>query len=87
VKEKMAAHGKVRLLLHFGPAFAACSASAIRRDARFGLAQPGDFGKLAVVSDVAWPGHAVRLFAPCMRCPVRGFTDAEIDAAKAWLAT
>ena len=84
--QQMTAHGKVRLLLQFGPAFAGYSASALWQDARFGLAHLGDFGKLAVVTDVGWIGHAAQLFAPFMRCPVRLFANADMDAAKAWIA-
>ncbi len=87
VNDKLAAHGKVRLLMHFGPGFIGYSAAALWQDGRFGLAHLGDFRKLAVVSDVGWLNLAVRMFAPFIRCPVRGFADAELDAAKAWIAT
>ena len=87
VKEKMAAHGKVRLVLYFGPEFAGYSASAVWQDTKFGLAHLSDFSKVAVVSDVAWLRHAVQLFAPFVRCPVRLFAAGELEPAKAWLAS
>lgn len=84
--EKMRAHGKIRMLMHLGPAYAGFSAGAMWEDAKFGFAHLGDFGKLALVSDVGWINQAARLFAPLIRCPVRIFSNAEMDAAKSWIA-
>lgn len=87
VQGGIAAHGKVRLLLHFGPEFTGYTAAAVWQDTRFGLAHLGDFGRLAVATDVAWLRHAVQLFAPFIRCPVRVFANDDVEAAKTWLAS
>jgi len=80
--EMIRAHGKVRLVLYFGPEFAGYSASAIWEDAKFGLAHLADFSKVALLSDVPWLRHAVQLFAPFMRCPIHLFAAGALDAAK-----
>ena len=87
VREKMAALGNVRVLMHYGPGFTGYSASAMWEDTKFGLAHLGDFSKIAVVSDVGWLRHCVWLFAPFIRCPVRVFGNDEIEAAKTWIAS
>jgi SpoIIAA-like len=87
MRDTMAAHGKVRMLLHFGPDFTGYSASAMWEDTKFGLTHLGDFSRLAVVTDVAWLRHAVRLFAPFMRCPVSVFANNDMETAKAWIAS
>jgi accessory colonization factor AcfC len=86
-KQKMAAHGKVRVLMHYGPGFTGYSPSAMWEDTRFGLSHLGDFSKIAVVSDVVWLRHRVWLFAPFIRCPVHVFGNDELDAAKTWIAS
>jgi hypothetical protein len=85
--KKIEEHGKVRLLLHYGPAFAGYSPSAMWQDTKFGLTHLSDFSKPAVVSDVPWLNHAVRLFAPFMRCPVKMFPNNDMDSAKTWIAS
>ena len=45
-----------------------------------------DFEKVALVSDITWIRHAVRLFAPLIPGHVHVFGDAELAEAKAWIA-
>ena len=85
VKERIAAHDKVKLLYWCGPAFKGISAGATWDDARFGLTHLGDFSKVAVVSDVTWIRPGVKLFAPLVRGPVQLFHDADIEDAKRWI--
>ena len=85
VKERIAAHGKVKLLYWCGPAFEGISAGAMWDDARFGLTHLGDFSKVAIVSDVSWIRQAAKLFAPLVRAPVQVFHDADIEDAKNWI--
>jgi len=85
-RQKIAAHGKTRVLLCFGPDFEGYSAGAIWQDAKFGLGHLREFGRIAVVSDVGWITQAVRLFAPFVPSPVRVFPLAALDEARSWLA-
>jgi len=86
VKEKIKAHGSVKVLYWCGEQFEGFSAGAMWDDARLGLTHLGDFGKIAVVSDVGWLRQSVKLFAPLMRAPVQVFDNADIEAAKQWIA-
>ena len=58
---------------------------AVWADTKLGLAHWGDFGRMAVVTDVEWITNAVRLFAPLFHHPVRAFSTAEFDAARGWI--
>ena len=55
-------------------------------DARIGIKHLTRFSRVAVVSDVPWIRHAVRLFAPMMPAEVDVFADGELEAAKAWIS-
>jgi hypothetical protein len=85
--DKLAAGGKVRVLMQFGPEFSGYTASAMWEDSKFGFAHLRDFEKIAVVTDTAWLRHAVELFAPFIPCPVRVFALNEATAAKGWVAS
>src|SRR5258706_2525757 len=55
-------------------------------DAVLGVGHWSDFGKIAFVTDERWVRHMVQFFAPFVHGPVRVFSNAEVDAARAWLA-
>jgi hypothetical protein len=85
ITEKISALGHVKLLYWCGREFRGFSAGAMWDDARFGLTHLGDFSKIAVVSDIEWLRHSVKLFAPLMRAPVQVFHNAGIENAKRWI--
>jgi hypothetical protein len=78
-------HGSLRLLFYLGPEFEGVTPGAVWADTKLGLAHWGDFGRMAVVTDVDWIANAVRLFASLFHHPVRAFSTAEFDAARSWI--
>jgi hypothetical protein len=78
-------HRALRLLYQLGPEFEGMTAGAMWADATLGLAHWGDFGRIAVVTDVAWIANAARLFAPFLRPPLRVFGNAALDEARRWI--
>ncbi len=85
IEERIKRHGKVRVLYHLGPAFTGYTAAAMWDDAKLGFTHRRDFEKVAVVTEVEWCRHAVRLFAPLIPCPVQLFANAELAAAMDWV--
>ena len=80
------AHGKVRILIRFGPEFEGYTAHAMLDDTMLGLSHWNDFERLAVVTDVDWIGQGVRLFAPLIPAKVRVFPVGALDEALGWTA-
>jgi len=78
-------HGSLRLLCYLGPEFEGMTPGAIWADTKLGLTHWGDFGRMAVVTDVEWIADAVRLFAPLFHHPIRVFSNADLDAARTWI--
>ncbi len=78
-------HDRVKLLYHLGDAFDGCSAGAVWDDARYGLVHLADFSRIALVSDVDWIRHSMKLFAPLARGQVHVFHNDELDEAKRWI--
>ncbi len=85
VEARIRRHRKVRVLYHLGPAFTGYTMAAMWDDARLGMGHLFDFEKVAVVTDVDWCRHAVRLFALLIPCPVKLFANAELGAAEDWV--
>jgi SpoIIAA-like len=86
IETKLAAHPKLRLLYRIGPEFEAYTPGAIWSDALVGVKHLTAFSRVAVVSDIGWIRHAVRLFAPLVPAEVHVFGDDEIAEAKAWVS-
>jgi hypothetical protein len=78
-------HRSLRLLLWLGTAVEGMTPGAMWEDTKLGLRHWGDFGRIAVVTDIDWIGNAVRLFAPLFHHPVRLFPNRELDEAKRWI--
>jgi hypothetical protein len=86
IEKVVAARRRVKLLYWCGPDFEGFSAGAMWDDAWFGLTHLGSFSKIAVVSDIAWLRQSVKFFAPLLPAPVQVFDNADIEAAKGWIA-
>ena len=86
MEDAIKAHGKIRFLYEFGPEFEAFNARALWDDAKVGLRHLHGFERIAVVSDIDWIVHAIRLFAFAIPYPVRIFSNAERGAALGWIA-
>lgn len=86
IEAKLAAHDRIKLLYRVGRGFERYTAGAIWSDTRVGIKHLTRFARVAVVSDVPWIRHAVRLFAPMIPAEVHVFADAELAAARAWIS-
>ena len=86
VKRMVQREGKVKLLYILGDGFEGLTTGAAWDDAKLGILHMGDFARIAVVTDVEWIRMGMKMFAPMLRAPVQVFHNAEIDAAKDWIA-
>lgn len=86
IESKLKMHGRIKLLYRVGRGFERYTAGAIWSDARVGIKHLTAFSKVALVSDVPWIRHSVRLFAPMIPAEVHVFSDDELPAAKAWIS-
>ena len=86
VARRIEQHRSLRLLLYLGPQFEGMTPGAMWADAKLGVSHWGDFGRMAVVTDVEWITNAVRLFAPLFHHPVRAFPNAQLEEARRWIA-
>ncbi len=85
VAERIGREGRIKLLYIIGQDFEGFTAGAAWDDARLGLLHPGDFARIAVVTDVEWVRFGVKLFAPLMRGRVRLFGLGELEEARNWI--
>lgn len=85
IEAKLKTYDRIRLLYRVGRGFERYTAGAIWSDSKIGLKHLTRFSKVALVSDVPWIRHAVRLFAPMIPAEVHVFADGELDEAKAWI--
>jgi stage II sporulation SpoAA-like protein len=78
-------HRSLRVLYYLGPRFEGMTSSALWADMKLGVRHWGDFGRMAIVTDVDWIMRAVKLFAPLFHHPVRVFSNSELQKAKVWI--
>ncbi|MBI1397151.1 MAG: STAS/SEC14 domain-containing protein [Betaproteobacteria bacterium] len=86
VEALFAREKSVRFLYHLGPEFAGFEAGAVWDDAKLGLKHLSGWDRVAVVTDVDWVRHAMRLFAVVIPGHVRVYSNAEYFDAEKWLA-
>lgn len=86
IEGKLKGGGKIGFLYHIGPEFEAFTPGAAWSDARVGLMNLTGFSRIAVVSDLPWIRHGMRIFAPLVPAEVHVFPEADLDAAKSWVA-
>jgi hypothetical protein len=86
IAAKRAVHPRIGLIYRIGPEFEGFSPGAVWGDALVGIKHLTAFGRVAVVSDIGWIRHAVRVFAPLIPAEVQVFGDDALDAAKAWVS-
>jgi hypothetical protein len=80
-------HGKVRILYHLGEDFDGFDAGALWEDAKIGLSHLTAWERIAMVTDVDWLRTATKALRFAMPREVRIFSNAEIEAARDWLAS
>ena len=83
---KIRQHKHLRLFAVIGPSFSGISAGAMWEDAKIGIGHWGDWGRIAVVTDIGWIRDSAKLFAPLFHHPMRTFAYADLAAAKAWIS-
>jgi len=85
MRDKLAAHPKLKLLYRVTPDFHSVTAGALWSDARLGLMNLTRFSRIALVADQDWMRNAVRLLAPLVPGEVRVFLGEEYGTAVAWV--
>jgi hypothetical protein len=86
IEEKLGRYERIKFLYRIGRKFESFTPGAVWSDTRIGLKHLTRFSRIAVVSDIEWIRHAVRLFAPMVPGDLHVFRDKELGEAKAWLA-
>jgi hypothetical protein len=76
----------LRLFFHLGLEFSGMRAGAMWEDAKLGFGNWNDWGRFAVVTDVAWIADAARLFAPFFHHPLKVFANADYEVARRWIS-
>ncbi len=85
VKAALQRHQKIRLYYEITPQFSGIEPGAIWEDFIVGLETLLRWERVAVVTDVAWIGHAVNAFRFLMPAKVRVFSLDEAGAARDWI--
>ncbi len=85
VEKMLAEQGKIRLLYVIGPEFTKATGGAMLADSKLGLEHLRSWEKLAMVTDVEWIRHSVKLFGWVLPSRVKTFKNAELDQAKEWV--
>jgi SpoIIAA-like len=87
VERAFAGHERVRVYYELGAGFAGFDAGAMLEDAKVGMRHLRHWDRVAVVTDVAWIGHAVSLFAFLMPAAVKVFATKDGEQARAWIVS
>ena len=86
IDASIAEHGKVRLVYVLGPEFDDYEGDAVWEDLKLGARHPASFERIAIVTDAAWAGPAVKIFSVLWPGQARRFPLTELEAAKRWAA-
>lgn len=86
VEDALAKNDKVRLLYNLGEGFDGFEAGAMWEDAKVGLSHLAAWERIALVTDVEWIRVATKAFGFAMPGKVRVFKNAELEAARDWIA-
>ena len=86
VEKMLAEHDKLRMLYQLGPDYTGFEGAAMWDDTKVGMRHLTRWEKIAVVTDVEWMAHTVKAFGFLMPGEVQVFSNAELAAAKAWVA-
>jgi len=85
VQERLGKFNQINLLMVFDSGFSSYPGNAMWDDLRFGFSHFGDFGKIAIVSDISLLRHGVKLFGPLMRADICVFHANELEQAYEWI--
>jgi hypothetical protein len=87
VEEVLARHDKIRILYQLGDDFESFDAGALWEDTKVGLGHFAAWERIALVTDLDWMRTTAKAMGFLMPGEVRVFTNAELDAARGWLAS
>ncbi len=87
VEQALVSHDKVRLLYQLSDDFDGFEAGALWEDAKVGLSHLAAWERIAMVTDLEWIRMATKAFGFAMPGEVRVFSNAELGAAREWLAS
>jgi hypothetical protein len=87
VERALDAHEKIRLYYETAADFGGIEAGAVWEDTKVGMSHLSRWERFAVVTDVEWIRHTVRLFSFLMPGELRVFSTRDAAEARAWIAT
>ncbi len=85
VEKALQQHKKIRLYYQIGAEFAGIDAGAAWEDFKVGVAHLSRWERIAVVTDVDWIRHTVRIFGFLMPRDVKVFPTSEMAVAREWI--
>ncbi|HTQ22761.1 STAS/SEC14 domain-containing protein [Mycobacterium sp.] len=86
IEERLSRHDKVRIYYEIAPDFAGIDPGAVWEDTKVGFSHFLRWERFAVVTDVEWITHAVKLFGFLMPGEFRAFPTAQATQAREWIA-
>jgi len=81
-----AGHRPLKVLVQLGEDFEGYQAGAMVEDARLGFQHLKEWGRIAVVTDVAWIRDMTNLFRVFLKQPLNVFFNADFAQAKVWIS-
>jgi hypothetical protein len=87
IEQALGRHQRLRFLYQLTPSFTGFSPGAMWDDMKVGMAHLTAWDKVAVVTDLAWIANATRMFGFAMPGSVKVFGNAQMDEARAWIAS
>lgn len=78
-------HEQVRLYYETAGDFAGIDPGAVLEDAQVGLGHLLRWERIAVVTDVEWIRHTMKLFAFLVPCEMKIFSTDEVAQAREWI--
>jgi hypothetical protein len=85
VNERLEKHRKLDFLCCIDGEWKGMEAGAVWQDLRLGLGRIGHWARLAIVSDIQWMEHAVKLFSLFSPGELRHFDSADYTKAREWV--
>jgi hypothetical protein len=86
VKETLARHGKIGCHYEIGPEFSGFEPGAVWEDLKLGVEHLSRWGRVAVVTDIAWIRVAVNVFRILVSGKTRIFPTRGSPEARRWIA-
>jgi len=85
VAEMEKEHDHIKLYFETSGDFRGCSSGAVWDDTRFGFAHLTTFKKMAVVTDIDWLRHALKILGPLWPAKIMAFDVSDKAEAKEWI--